>query len=73
MKIVHMIAVVLVVVSAINVGLTALGYNVLGMLLGGIPQLAMILSLLIGLSGLYILFKHKGTCTECTTGGVGSM
>lgn len=43
------------VLGAVNVGLMALGMNVVEMLLGGIPQLAQIVYLLVGVSGVYYL------------------
>lgn len=43
------------VLGAVNVGLSALNFNLVEMLLGGWPQLVQIVNLLVGVSGLYYL------------------
>lgn len=48
----------LAVLGAINVGLTVLNFNVVDTLVGSWPQLAQILYLLIGVSGLYLLLTN---------------
>jgi len=48
-----------VVVGAINVGLTALGFNLINMLLGSIPMLEKIVYLLIGVSGVILLINNR--------------
>lgn len=48
----------LMVVGALNWGLTAFGMNLVNMLLGSIPMLEMIVYVLVGLSGLYALLHH---------------
>lgn len=66
MKMLHMVAFVLTCVGAINWGLTALGYNLVNMLLGGMPGLETIVYLLVGASGVYLLATHKADCKVCS-------
>lgn len=49
------VAMLLVIVGALNWGLTGLGFNVVEMLLG--MSIAKIVYLLVGLSGLYMLWS----------------
>lgn len=65
MKSVHMVAFLLVVVGAINWGLSALGLNVVQMLLGAWPMVEKVVYLLVGVSGVYLLVAHKGDCKTC--------
>jgi hypothetical protein len=65
MKALHMVAFVLLVIGGLNWGLTALGYNLVNMLLGGWPKVEMVVYLLVGLSALYEAFAHKGNCKMC--------
>lgn len=60
-----MVAFLLTAVGAINWGLTALGYNLVNMLLGGMPGLESIVYLLVGASGVYVLMTHKSECKIC--------
>ena len=66
MKMVHMGAFILAMVGAINWGLTALGYNVVNMILGSWPMLETVVYLLVGVSGVYILLTHKKDCKVCS-------
>jgi uncharacterized membrane protein YuzA (DUF378 family) len=66
MKMLHMVAFLLTAFGAINWGLTALGYNLVNMLLGGMPGLESIVYLLVGASGVYVLMTHKGDCKVCS-------
>lgn len=56
MNILDWIAFVLVVVGSVNWGLTALGWNIVEMILGSIPILLKIVYILVGLSGLYMIY-----------------
>lgn len=61
----HVIAFVLVVVGALNWGLVGLmNFNLVEMIfgMGGLTSLVYIL---VGLSGLYLVFTHKGECKTC--------
>ncbi|MEK7068185.1 MAG: DUF378 domain-containing protein [Patescibacteria group bacterium] len=61
-----MIAHILVIVGALNWGLIGLGHfmgqdlNVVGMILGGMPELEAIVYVLVGLSGAWMLAKRRG-------------
>lgn len=58
----HKIAVVLVLIGALNWGLEVLGYGLGNYLPAGLMQVVYIL---VGLSALYEIFSHKGLCREC--------
>ena len=68
MKIVHIVAFLLLVVGGLNWGLTALGYNVVNMILGSWPTVEMIVYILVGLAAVYELVMHKSTCKMCSAG-----
>jgi len=57
MKNIQQIANYLVIAGAINIGLTALGFNVINMILGSMAGLEQIINVLIGLSGVLVLTK----------------
>lgn len=48
-----------VIIGAINVGLTALGFNLVNMLLGSVPEVEKIVYLLIGVCGVILLINNK--------------
>lgn len=66
MKALHMIAFILLVVGGLNWGLSALGYNVVNMLLGSWPMVEKIVYLLVGLSAILEVVTHKSNCNACT-------
>jgi uncharacterized protein len=67
MKAVHAIAFILVIVGAINWGLIGVNenWNVVGMLLGSWPVVESIVYVLVGLSGLSLVFSHRKDCKAC--------
>ncbi len=71
-----MAAWILVMVGAVNWGLIGLGgfmnanWNVVGMILGGMPQLEWIVYILVGVAGVYEIVSHKGMCKACGGGGM---
>jgi uncharacterized protein len=66
MKALHAIAFILVVVGAINWGLVGIGgWNLVDMLLGAGSTLSKIVYVLVGLSGLYLVFTHRKDCRNC--------
>lgn len=67
MKGVHMVAFLLVVVGAINWGLSALGFNLVQMLFGSWPMVEKGVYILVGVSGVYLLVAHKGDCKTCVS------
>ena len=66
-----MVAFVLLVIGGLNWGLTALGMNVVNMLLGSWPMVEQIVYLLVGLSAVYLGITHSKDCKTCS--GSGSM
>jgi uncharacterized membrane protein YuzA (DUF378 family) len=48
----------LMVIGALNWGLTAFGMNLVNMLVGSMPAVEMVVYVLVGLSGLYALLHH---------------
>jgi len=73
MKMVHTVAWILLIVGGLNWGLTALGWNVVDMLLGSWPVVVQIVYLLVGASAIYELVTHRKNCKECTTSGGSAM
>lgn len=70
MKAFHTIAFILVVVGAINWGLVGLGdWNVVEMILGSVAWLEKLVYILVGLSGVLLVFTHKNDCRSCQKGG----
>ncbi|MDE1874475.1 MAG: DUF378 domain-containing protein [Patescibacteria group bacterium] len=65
MKATHAIAFVLVIIGALNWGLTAFGWNVVHLILGSVSWLESLVYILVGLSGLYLIFTHKRDCKMC--------
>ncbi len=65
MKSLHMVAITLLIIGGLNWGLSALGYNVVNMILGSYPAVEKIVYLLVGLSALYEVFTHKANCKAC--------
>ncbi len=73
----YWIAKVLLVVGGLNWGLVGLGtllggsgWNVVNMLLGGVPVLESVVYLLVGVSAVVVAFGCRcGTCMSCATCG----
>lgn len=53
---VDLIAMILVVIGSLNVGLGAIGFDVLNMIFGSIAILEQIIYILVGLAGLYMIY-----------------
>jgi len=70
MKGLHIVAFILLVVGGLNWGLTALGYNVVNMILGSWPMVEKIVYILVGLAAIYEVATHKGNCRACSGGGM---
>lgn len=71
MKGLHVVAFLLLVVGGLNWGLSALGYNVVGILLGSWPWVMNGVYLLVGISAIVELVTHKASCKMC--GGSSAM
>jgi len=65
MKALHMVTFTLVIVGAVNWGLTALGFNLVNMIVGSVPGLEKIIYLLVGVSGLVVAGTHMQDCKMC--------
>lgn len=69
----HIIAFVLVIVGAIDLGLfgiipasnTGQGFDILYAIFGFSPTLLEVIYLLIGVSGVYLVVTHRGDCKVC--------
>lgn len=66
----HMIAMLLVIIGALNWGLVGFfQYDLVASLLGGMDSMASrVVYALVGLSALLILVSHKKNCKECMSG-----
>lgn len=64
MKALHMTALTLLVVGGLNLGLSALGFDVVNLVLGGLG-LVQIFNILVGVSAVYIGATHMGDCKVC--------
>jgi uncharacterized membrane protein YuzA (DUF378 family) len=74
MKALHAIAFILVVVGALNWGLVGLGgWNVVSALLGSWGWLERLVYILVGLSGVLLVFTHKRDCKMCEAKGPATM
>lgn len=68
-----MIAFILVIVGGLNWGLTALGFNVVEMILGAWPMVVKVVYLLVGLSAIYLAATHGKDCKTCAAKPMGGM
>ncbi len=73
MKALHMVAFILLVVGGLNWGLSALGWNVVEMLLGSWPMVLKVVYILVGLSAIYEIATHKSSCKMCAEQGGATM
>ncbi|MBI3109677.1 DUF378 domain-containing protein [Candidatus Daviesbacteria bacterium] len=67
MKALHMAAYTLLWVGGVNLGLSALGFDVVNLVLGGLG-LVQIFNILVGLSAVYSAATHMGDCKVCGKG-----
>ncbi|MBI3634199.1 MAG: DUF378 domain-containing protein [Candidatus Yonathbacteria bacterium] len=65
MKILHIIALILLVIGGLNWGLTAFNYNVVEMILGISSTATRAVYVLVALSAIYLAISHKGDCKTC--------
>ena len=66
---IHMAAFILLVVGGLNWLLVAFGFNVIELVLGGIPYVVQVIYVLVGLAAIYELVSHKSCCKSCSKGG----
>ena len=75
MKSMHMVAWVLVMIGGLNWLLVGIGgfaganWNLVNLILGSWPQVEWLVYILVGLSAVYEIVKHKKNCKECSSGG----
>jgi len=65
MKNLHMVAWILLVVGGLNWLLYAFGFNLVGLIFGGISWLEKLVYILVGLSAIYEITTHKKVCKTC--------
>lgn len=65
-KLLHMVTFTLVIIGALNWGLTALGYNLVNIIFGSMPTIEKIVYLAVGASAVYVIATHKSDCKICS-------
>ena len=60
-----MVTFILLIVGGLNWLLTAFGFNVVNMILGGLPMVERAVYILVGLAAIYEVVTHKSNCTLC--------
>ena len=66
LKSLHMVAFILVIVGALNWGLVGLfDFNLVSTLLGGMPAIERTVYVLVGLSAVWEVVKHRQNCKMC--------
>lgn len=69
-KTLHMAAFTLTVLGAINWGLIGLfNFNLVNVLLSGMPQIEQLVYIVVGISAVYILVMHPSDCKTCMMKG----
>lgn len=63
-----MVTFILLVIGGLNWGLSAVGYNVVEMLLGSWPAVVQVVYILVGLAAVVEIVTHKGKCKDCAPG-----
>ncbi len=71
MKALHLVAFTLLIIGGLNWGLSALGWNVVNMLLGSWSGVENFVYVLVGLAAVSEVLTHKKNCRMC--GGVSGM
>lgn len=72
----HKVAWILVMIGGLNWLLVGLGgfvggnWNLVDLILGSWPQVEWLVYILVGLSAVYEISKHKCVCKECTKPGI---
>lgn len=66
LKSLHMVTFILVIIGALNWGLVGLfGFNLVETILGGMPSLERAVYVLVGLSAVWEVVKHRQNCKMC--------
>ncbi len=71
MKALHGISFVLLVIGGLNWLLVGFGWNLVEAIFG-MGTIAKIIYILVGLSAVYLVVTHKGTCKNCTSSSMPS-
>lgn len=66
-----MVTFILLVVGGLNWGLSALGWNVVSMVLGSWPAVEQAVYVLVGISAVIEVVTHKKTCKLCGGSSMG--
>ncbi|MDO8522242.1 MAG: DUF378 domain-containing protein [bacterium] len=64
----HTVAFILLIVGGLNWGLTAIGFNVVNMIVGSWPIVEQIIYILVGVAAIYEVVTHKQNCKDCGSG-----
>ncbi|MBI2334778.1 DUF378 domain-containing protein [Candidatus Daviesbacteria bacterium] len=64
MKMLHIAAYTLLWVGGVNLGLSAFGFDVVNLVLGGLG-LVQVFNILVGVSAVYSVATHMGDCKVC--------
>ena len=64
MKSLHTITFILLIIGGLNLGLDALGYNIVYAIFGD-SSISTLIYLLVGLSAVYEIVSHKRLCRNC--------
>lgn len=64
-KVLHAVTFILVIIGALNWGLSALNFNLVHMVLGGFPSVERLVYLLVGLSAVVQIVTHTTSCIYC--------
>ena len=66
LKSLHMVTFILVIIGALNWGLVGLfGFNLVETILGGMPSVERAVYVLVGLSAVWEVVKHRQNCKMC--------
>lgn len=66
MKIIHIVALIILVLGGLSVGLSAFGVDALAAIFGVSSTAEYIVRILIGLAAILFVVTHKGSCKMCT-------
>ena len=65
MKALHMVTFSLLAIGGVNLGLAALGFDVVGMILGAVPGLEKLFDIAVGVSAVVVGGTHMQDCKMC--------
>ncbi len=65
MKTTHCITSVLVIIGALNWLLVAFNWNLVDAIFGAGSTMSMVIYILVGISGIFLIITHKKNCKAC--------